>query len=347
MLIRNTTDEKIYAIHELPDSLKNQLTAARQTWLNSLEFCLFYSPAPAQYVCMILNNGIVEKAVFYRIRKLSSWKIVEIIGFPEIDDSVVQNLMHKQKAQLVVINRLEDTGKNAKYVRPTGQSIYFKNYVTIINLPQCKNQYISQLGKSHRKQLFQYFRKLFSCFNDDIDIRIEQCDNIQLEDVIQLEYLNRERRAKKGKGVDTILEVRERQEKRWCLTKECGLLVTLRYKGKIIGGTLSYVHGTEAVMILTAHDMQYDHLRIGKLCIWKTIEYLIENGYSQCNLLWGKYKFKTQFRGVEYPWHIHIVSEYPWLANLWKLKIGLNDLYQRLNRYFRTKLDLEFEGVYS
>jgi hypothetical protein len=93
-------------------------------------------------------------------------------------------------------------------------------------------------------------------------------------------------------------------------------------------------------MIIVAHDFTLDNFRVGKLCIWKTIDYLIEHGFTQLNFLWGRMPFKTHFLGVEYPWSITILSPYKWLTSCWISYFELKVFYNRAWRFLKTRLKM-------
>lgn len=331
--------EQDYSLKELPQTIKELLQNANLPWLNSFEFCLGYVPNPAERVLLRMKGGNIHQVVFYRlIKRMGFLRTIEVIGFPNIVKQDIQGLFKTHKAYLATLNHLEQPVKPDENWCSTHANVYCHTYVTIAKLPTSKDEYLNLLGKNRKRQLPQYLRKVNRYFENPIEIRYESAKEIKFEDVIQLECLNRKRRAGKGKGVDSICDIQDRQQRRWHLTESLGLLVTLRYQGNIIGGTLNYIYGNEALMIVVAHDTQYDHLRLGHMSIWKTMEHLIDKGISECNLLWGRKEFKTQFLGVEYPWSVHIISLYPLLAIVWKIQICFNAFYMRAWRLLMTRV---------
>jgi hypothetical protein len=328
-----------FAINELPQSIKEQLYATNFRWLNSFKFCEGYPINPAERVFLTMDTEKVYDAIFYRVKKkMGLLKIVEVIGFPTFNEQDVLEIIKIHNGSIAVLNTLNSAVKPDEKWQSTDSAVYCKDYVTIVKLPNTKDEYLNQLGKNKRRQLPRYLRRLFKHFDDNIEIRYESKENIKFEDVMALEYLNRERRAQLGKGIDSMAITLNRQKQRWALTQALGLLVTIRHEGKIIGGTLNYIHNKEAIMLVTGHDSAIDNLRIGTLGIWKTMEYLIDNHCTECNFLWGRKVYKVQFLGTEYPWVVHVISRYKSLAIAWKMFMVLTDFQMRCWRFLTTRL---------
>jgi Acetyltransferase (GNAT) domain len=336
------THEHDYAIEALTPQLRNLLTSPHLPWLNSLPFCTGYNVLnPAERVFFTMENDMVSQVLFYRIKqKFGAVKVLEIEGFPDASIEQIQKLINRHKAHLAVANRLENAVKpDEDYVSKTNH-IYHKGYITIAPLPSSKEEYLSLLGKNKRKQLPSYMRKLNRYFNDEVEFCYQTKTEIQLADVIKLEVLNKERRENMGKGVDTVQKIEERQTNLMPLIAASGLLTTMRHKGEILGGTLSFVHGKTAFMVVTGHDATNDSLRIGTLGIWKMIDYLIDEGIENLNFMWGRKPYKTQFLGVEYPWTVHVISSKKWLAVFWKNYVKAYEFYLRGKLFVQTKLGL-------
>jgi Acetyltransferase (GNAT) domain len=331
-------NERDFLIKDLPQSIVKQLNSTDLPWLNSYSFCMDYSLEAAVRVYLNLNNEAVQQAVFYRIDKGFFLKKIEIIGFPDVDNEVIEGLVRKHKAHLALVNRIENAVKPAENWQPPHNNIYVHEYITIVNLPKTKEDYLIQLGKNKRKQLPQWTRRLYRQFNDEIEIRYEFNENIKLEDTIKLECLNSERRASKGKGVDPIQIIADRQSHISPLIQSFGMLVTIRHKGEILGGNLSFMHDNNCYMVVTGHNLKYEDLRIGNIAIFTTINYLIENGYDTLNFLWGRKPYKAQFLGIEYPWSVHIISPFPLLPVFWKYKTTTQKFWRRGWCFLMTRL---------
>jgi hypothetical protein len=334
--------EKDYLVTQLPPQVKDLLTAEGLPWLNSFNYCTGFDRLnPADRVYVKMQDNVVHSAIFYRVkRRFGLLKTIEIEGFSDVTDAQIEALLKLHGAHLATVNRLEAAVKpDEEWTSSTGH-IYHKNYLTIVNLPSSKEEYLSLMGKNKRKQLPQYLRRLNRHFDDALDFCYQMKDEIKLEDVIQLEVLNKERRENKGKGVDSLREIKERQQNLMPLIAASGLLVTVRHKGEILGGTLSFIHGNTAFMLVTGHDASNDNLRIGTLGIWKTMDYLIDLGIVSLNFLWGRKTYKTQFLGVEYPWTVHVVSPQKWLAVSWKNYVTVYEFYLRGKRFLQTRLGL-------
>lgn len=355
--IQNVLIEQDFSLKELPHTIIHLLQTAHLPWLNSLQFCTGYPHDPAERVFIRGDSEKIHQAVFYRlIKRFGFLRIIEVIGFPDIEDKAIQSLIKTHHAQLAVVNRMELPVKPDEQWRPTQAHVYAKTYIPIIELPATKEEYLKQLGKKKRERYPNYWRRLNRHFNPDgsdsnksganraigsgIEIECRTAHEIKLEDVILLECLNRDRRSGKGKGVDSIHDIEARQKHKFPLTTASGYMVTIKNNGKVLGGTLSFICRDEAYLAIIAHDPAHEHLNVGTLVLWKTIEQLIDKGITQFNLLWGRQPYKTQFLGVEYPWSIHIISPYQWLAVIWKIQVAVNEFYIRGWRFLKTRLGL-------
>jgi Acetyltransferase (GNAT) domain len=335
--------EQDFLIKDLPEPIRNSLNTAELPWLNSLDFCTGYdTDASVKRLWLKMEGKTVQKAVFYCVKKrLGVFKTLEILGFPDIDNDEIKRLIKTHHAQLAVVNRMEAPIAADEQWISTQAHIYHKTYITIADLPATKEDFLKQLGRNKREQLPRFWRKLVNHCNNALELQCDVKKEINVDDIIQLECLNRERRASKGNGVMSVRDIQERQKQLLPLTQASGLLITLRHEGRIIGGTFNYVHGNEAFNIITAHDTTLDNIRVGALSTWRTMEYLIDNGITKYNFLWGSQSYKTQFLGVRYPWSITIVSPYQWLGNVWKYQIIAKEFYIRAWRLLKTKLSFQ------
>ncbi len=339
-IFRQSIDRQDFLIKGLPPSIESLLKKAHLPLLNSLEFCTGYEAKSAERVWIWIEGEEIYKVVFYRVVKKLFLNTVEIVGFPEINDEDIQRLIKMHNAHLAVVSRMESPIKREqKWHSPHG-NVYLKEYITILKLPEYKNEYLRLLGRKKRKQLSQNLRKINTYFNDEIEIRYDFDKDIKYEDVERLEFLNKERRAKRGKSIDHVLAIQQRQKHIFPLIHSFGLMVSIRHKGEIIGGNLSFIYENKAYMLVTGHNSAFDDLRVGNMGIWKTVDYLIDNGITECNFLWGRSPFKTRFLGVEYPWTQHVISATPWLAILWKNKLNFDGFYIRCWRFAMTKLGI-------
>jgi hypothetical protein len=335
--------ENDFPINELPEHINILLNQSNLPWFNSLAFCTGHDANPANRVWLKIVENNIHKAIFYRLTKHFYLKTIEIVGFPDISTVDVEGLLKLHQAQLAVINRLEKAVKPDEEWHPKLKNVYRHSYITVVPLPSTKEEYLTQLGKNKRKQLPQWFRRMHRYFNDEIEICYDTKGDIRLEDIIQIDYLNNERRSGKGKGVDTDAEIEARQKRLFPIAQAYGLLVTIRHKGKILGGNLNYIYGDTGYMSITGHNPELEELRVGNLAIWKTIEYLIDNGITACNFQWGRKQYKTQFLGVEYPWSVHIMSPYPALAVVWKYFIRIKAFSARVLHYAKSRLSFSFK----
>jgi Acetyltransferase (GNAT) domain len=342
MIIAKQADsEQDFLIKDLPQSLLDQLNAKDLPWLNSYGFCMGYgenAKDAADRVWLRYNNNEIEEAVFYRLEQSFLIRKMVVVGFTLVGNEIIEKLVKKHKVHFASVNRQELPVEPEENWQPPKSNIYVHDYISIVNLPETKEAYLTQLGKNRRKQLPQWTRRLFRHYDEDIEIRYEFKEDIKLEDTIKLECLNSKRRAFKGKGVDPIQVIEDRQRHIYPLLQSYGMLLTIRHKGEILGGNLSFLHDNNCYMIVTGHNPAYEELRIGNVAIFTTLNYLIDNGYETLNFLWGRKPYKTQFLAKEYPWSIHIISTNILIPIFWKYKTAVQKFWMRGWRFLMTRL---------
>jgi hypothetical protein len=337
--MKPTIFENDFAIDEIPNTLKHRLNTSENYWFNTLEYCTVFDDKPAQRLFIRWDDEKIYQQLFYRLEKKGLFfQVIDIRGFPNVRDEDINEIAKKHKAQLSVHNHIEGYNHALEKKRLFASSIFQKSCITIIDLPATKEDYLNALGKNKRQQLPKYWRRVLRQFGSSFEIQILDKNNIALEDVIKLDCLNRTRRLHIGKGVDSLQEIHKRNEHLYPIIQSNGVLLTLRYQGEIIGGSLSILKAKEIFYLIVAHNPAYEALHIGLLSTWKTIEYAIENQCTQFNFLWGHYWYKKQFLGVEYPWHIRLTSSYPMLSWLGKNAIKLDIFLSRLSQIIKTKL---------
>jgi CelD/BcsL family acetyltransferase involved in cellulose biosynthesis len=184
-----------------------------------------------------------------------------------------------------------------------------------IELPASAEEYLSRLGSQTRKHLPYYLRRLKKEWGNHW--RLEQTfgRHITKESYRDLLALNRLRMDRKRRR---SLWTEKLAEHRWGLASEFGSLESIRYKDRLIAGTLSFVYGKEAFLVVIAHDPEHDRLNLGNVCLWLTIEDLIARGYARYHLLWGNSPYKEQFGAVAHPLYEMTLFRNPLAARVWR-----------------------------
>jgi hypothetical protein len=300
------------AVSDLDEAIRESL--AQRPWLNSLGFCTVYDHPPAQRAYMRIDEqGRIASAAFYRERQWAGLvKIVACVGFAECSDADILDLTKLRNARLAIVNRMEAPETPARHSRGRLDI----THDVIAELPVSKDEYLQSLGRQKRQQLPRYWRRLEREFGRQLQFRVQRREDIRLDVIHQLIRFNQTRMVRLGKENTTKAESKK-QERRWPLTLAEGRLCTIEAGDRLLGGTFNYVHGSEAFLIVIAHDPSVERLNIGNLAVWKTAEHLIDSGIQRYHLFWGRKPYKTQFGGRDFPVFQQVISPHPWLVPLW------------------------------
>jgi CelD/BcsL family acetyltransferase involved in cellulose biosynthesis len=244
------------------------------------------------------------------------FKKLHIFGPTDLTEQDIQLLLSHRKAALATITCMGSEAVK-KWSGPWYHSSRMAvNEDVILELPRSQEEYLHSLGHSARTQLPYYWRRVQKEWGEEYLLSYETGEGISMEMLTELVELNRIRIERQGA---VHLWHRQLVEQRWRLAQDCGFFCGLRRGGKLVAGTLSYLHRNEAYLVLIGHQTHYNHLSLGKLVLWLTIQRLIQRGVTRYHLLWGKSSYKLQLGGRP-----HILSEVtvfrrPWVALLWHI----------------------------
>jgi CelD/BcsL family acetyltransferase involved in cellulose biosynthesis len=184
----------------------------------------------------------------------------------------------------------------------------------IIDLPDSVEEYSAGLGRLARRNMSYYVRRLQRERGDSLHWVEAMGADIALEHYQQLVAMNRSRIESKG---SRSLWDDSLARRRFALARETGLLFGMFFGKELVGGTLTYLHGDQAYLVLVAHDPTYERLNVGSACMWLTIRRLIHLKIKHCHLLWGAAFHKSQFGGQMQPLFEMSVFETPVAAVVW------------------------------
>lgn len=270
--------------------------------LGSLGYCESYTYPPVQRLASLRERtGEIRQVLFYNEHKvIGCLREIEIVGPTDPCDELVQRLMVKHQADLLTLSfqtakafPRHAVGRRLVEVRHTTND--YK-----IDLPATPEEYLKQLGRQTRKHLPYYVRRLEREWNDDYSVHIAEGADISWNSFAAVLHLNQLGMRAKGRA---SLWSERLAEHRWPLVRTCGLMVSLRQRNTIAAATLSFIYGREVYLIVIAHDPQYDRLNLGNICLWKTIEHVIELGHTAFHLMWGENFYKRQFGGEREPFY--------------------------------------------
>jgi hypothetical protein len=159
-------------------------------------------------------------------------------------------------------------------------------------LPTSFEQYLSHFGAKTRKNL-RYCGKRFQRENPGAELVIltrDAIDEAVVNDIVRLNHL---RMTTKGRvsGIDPQFAAAL-----LALSRSHGVACIARAgDGKILGGTLCTRVGNGLSLQVIAHDPQFNHVRLGLLCLLKSIEAGIAGSATVFHFLWGDSEYKALF----------------------------------------------------
>jgi hypothetical protein len=160
-----------------------------------------------------------------------------------------------------------------------------------LELPDSYDEYLQHFGSATRKNL-RYCARRLERESPHIAFRILQGDEITDEIVKEIVDLNHLRMASKGKtsGMDESYASRLA-----VLSRLHGVACIAADGPRIVGGTLCTRVGAGWTLHVIAHDPGYNHVRLGLLCLLKSIGEAIRGGARRFNFLWGASDYKLLF----------------------------------------------------
>jgi Acetyltransferase (GNAT) domain len=304
---------------ELPQEMRARLrTFPFLSWLGSLGFCESYAyPSNQRHACLSDHSGEIQETLFYNERKWAGiFRELEIVGPVAPSSQLFPRLSCARQPDLLTLS-WQLTSEFPKRtdnltlldVRRTAEDYR-------IDLPETPEAYLQGLGKQTRKHLPYYWRRLQREWAGRFAIEAASGSLISRESYSDLLKLNQLRMRTKRRQSLWKHEVADR---RWRIVQQSGLLVSLKLGEQLSCGTLSFLQGREAYLIVIAHDPRYDRLNLGNVCLWRTIEHLIRLGYTAFHLLWGASFYKAQFGGQIQPIYRVTYASNPRAATAWRL----------------------------
>lgn len=165
----------------------------------------------------------------------------------------------------------------------------------VITLPESVPAYLNMLGKSTRASLKRYHKKMqsdFSGYRWDIYER-DEISPAHIKEIIALSSSRIS--SKKMKSSHTEAKTLQLMD----LLKVAGSVLVATIDGRVCGGVICTSYGENFFMHVIAHDSCYNTYRLGKVCLFLSIQAAIERGAKEYHLLWGKYEYKFHLLGIQ------------------------------------------------
>ena len=326
------------ALSDLDSGTLTRLMNLPSLWFNTYGFCALDSTPPAERVLLCLDEQRqITYALYYLEKRWSGiFKRIELIGPIYTNLTNLKKLLKKRGARIATVSFVNEEETTNLFKAFNGNVIVERTHEDfIIELPSSVEEYFNSLGSRTRRNLRKYRRDFDHDLKGHINLVTRIKDQISLQNISALVELNHKR--VEGKGGKSLWD-QELIKKRLKLAVHCGFFCGFELDGQLIGGTLSFIHGDESYGVLLGHDPVFNHLNLGTLCIFETVNHLIGMGQKRAHFQWGKSWFKTQFGGHEYPLFTVTLFCNSIMAQLWELRRilewGRNILW-RLNGNFR------------
>jgi hypothetical protein len=163
----------------------------------------------------------------------------------------------------------------------------------VAELPGSYDAYLQNFSSSTRKN-FRYCARRLERESPNVSFRILGAQEINAATVAAVVRLNHLRMASKGKtsGMDESYVSRLTT-----LSRSHGVACIAADGSEVVAGTLCTRVGHGWTLHVIAHDPRFNHLRLGLLCLLKTMEQAIGAGGTRFNFLWGSSDYKLLFGG--------------------------------------------------
>ncbi len=160
-------------------------------------------------------------------------------------------------------------------------------------LPRSYAEYLANFGAATRKNL-RYCARRLEREAPGLKFRVHRREEITAEMVEAIVQLNHRRMAFKSKasGIDKLYTARLA-----ALMRSHGVACVAADGSIIVAGTLCTEVGNGWTLHVIAHEPRFNHVRLGLLCLLRTMEAAIGSGARRFSFLWGVGEYKLLFGG--------------------------------------------------
>jgi len=160
----------------------------------------------------------------------------------------------------------------------------------ILNIPSSKESWLASLTPKVREKQCLYVKKATSGING---VKFTVVRNSEIKELMVRHVLrfSHDRMKQKGKAFGISVD----EANQLCSQmKKVGCLFLLKKNDEICAGVLCSVIDSDVYMHVLAHDQKYNSMRLGLVCCFLTIEYVISQKYRRLHFLWGHYDYKKK-----------------------------------------------------
>ena len=218
---------------------------------------------------------------------------LNVLGPTDLSIEYIYALIARRSAYKAIVSQLIGDNLLAQQTKLPLSSIAHAYEDMVIKLPDHVDDYIASLGHTTQKHLRYYIRRLANEYGESLQKSYIFQQDITLDTLKKIVNFNRERLENKGqKSLWSEVSINNRYQ----VATELGFIFCLEVNGEIIGGTMNYIYGNDAYLFLIGHNPSVDKYNTGNICLYFTIEKLIDLGISNYHLFGGEHVFyKKQF----------------------------------------------------
>lgn len=207
----------------------------------------------------------------------------------EVWEAVLKRIKNLQ----LELNYIREESPSFEILKNLGGKIEAMELSPIVNLPATWDEYLSTLDRHDRHEIRRKMRKAEEA---GVVIWDYQADVSVIEDFFRLMIVGNEQKRNFLSG-----EMKEffRDLINTFGQKQMLDLKFLKYEGKIIAATLSFIFGGEVLLYNSGFDATYNNLSPGLLLKVNLIKRAIENGKKRFDFLRGGERYKYDLGGRE------------------------------------------------
>lgn len=247
-----------------------------------------------RHAVLRMNRRLVGILSFYR-RGTALVVVNKLIRLqdPVLADCAAELLARHPFIQSVEFDGLYNEVWSAREARKIPARAWPTIECAVAELPVTYAEYVQGFGSATRKNL-RYCARRLERESPGVAFQILRGGEITQSVVAATVQLNHLRMASKGKasGMDELYTSRLA-----ALSRSHGVACVAMDGSTVVAGTLCTQVGSGWTLHVIAHDPKYNHVRLGLLCLLKTIEEGIGCGAQRFNFLWGASDYKVLFGG--------------------------------------------------
>ncbi len=166
---------------------------------------------------------------------------------------------------------------------------------SVVTLPDSPEAYLERLGKSTRKSIRRYQRRLEDN-HPSFCYRVQEGTDICEQNVRAIIALNHVRMANKGRvSANDESEVQRMLE----LLRTHGMVGIATIEDKVCAGVIAFRFGDNYFSQVRAHDPAFDDDRLGMIGAFSLVSACIERNARELHFMWGRENHKAIFLGEQ------------------------------------------------